>query len=65
MPAPDTQKELDGLQKLDAQTIGAVYDQYFSEIYRYVRYRLGDSTPVMCLFVYWKPSKMDSLRKQV
>ncbi len=42
MPATDTQQELDGLQKLDAQMIGAVYDQYFSEIYRYVRYRIGD-----------------------
>ena len=44
MPTTDTQKELDGLQKLDAQAIGAVYDQYFSEIYRYVRYRIGDTT---------------------
>ncbi|HNH05723.1 MAG TPA: sigma-70 family RNA polymerase sigma factor [Anaerolineales bacterium] len=43
MPPNDLQKELDGLQKLDAQTIGAVYDQYFSEVYRYVRYRIGDS----------------------
>ena len=33
---------LDGLRKLDAQAIGAIYDQYFSEIYRYIRYRLND-----------------------
>ena len=44
MPTTDIQKELDGLQRLDAQAIGAVYDQYFSEIYRYVRYRIGDTT---------------------
>lgn len=30
------------LRKLDAQTIGAIYDQYFSEVYRYVRYRIND-----------------------
>lgn len=35
---------LDGLQHLDPQAIGAVYDQYFSEIYRYVRYRVNDDT---------------------
>jgi RNA polymerase sigma-70 factor (ECF subfamily) len=35
---------LDGLHNLDQQSIGAVYDQYFSEIYRYVLYRLGDPT---------------------
>jgi RNA polymerase sigma-70 factor (ECF subfamily) len=36
------QRALDGLQKLDAQSIGAIYDQYFPEIYRYVRYRIND-----------------------
>ena len=36
------QRALDGLRKLDSQTIGAIYDRYFPEIYRYVRYRLGD-----------------------
>ena len=35
---------LNGLHNLDQQAIGAVYDQYFSEIYRYVLYRLGDPT---------------------
>ncbi len=35
---------LDGLQDLDPQAIGAIYDQYFSEVYRYVRYRLEDAT---------------------
>jgi len=35
---------LDGLRSLDPQTIGAIYDRYFSEVYRYVRYRVGDET---------------------
>jgi len=35
---------LEGLQNLDKQVIGAVYDQYFSEVYRYVLYRMGDSS---------------------
>lgn len=33
---------LKGLQNLDSQTIGEIYDQYFSEVYRYVRYRIND-----------------------
>lgn len=33
---------LAGLQQLDSQAIGAIYDQYFAEIFRYVRYRTGD-----------------------
>ncbi len=33
---------LNGLRKLDTQSIGAVYDQYFPEVYRYVRYRISD-----------------------
>jgi RNA polymerase sigma-70 factor (ECF subfamily) len=44
MPIIDEQQELKKLRELDAQTIGAVYDQYFSEIYRYVLYRIGDQT---------------------
>ena len=36
------QRELDGLRELNPQAISAVYDKYFSEVYRYVRYRLGD-----------------------
>jgi RNA polymerase sigma-70 factor, ECF subfamily len=42
MPAANDQKELENLRKLDAHAIGAVYDQYFSEVYRYVLYRVGD-----------------------
>jgi RNA polymerase sigma-70 factor, ECF subfamily len=33
---------LAGLQRLDSQAISAIYDQYFSEVYRYVRYRIND-----------------------
>ncbi len=33
---------LDGLQRLESQAISAIYDQYFSEVYRYVRYRIND-----------------------
>ena len=38
----DEQQALDGLKNLDSQIIGAVYDEYFPEVYRYVRYRLND-----------------------
>jgi RNA polymerase sigma-70 factor, ECF subfamily len=38
------QTALEGLRMLDAQSIGAVYDRYFPEVYRYVRYRIGDET---------------------
>ena len=30
------------LLRLDSQAISAIYDQYFPEIYRYVRYRIND-----------------------
>ena len=33
---------LDGLRASDPQVIGAIYDRYFPEVYRYVRYRLND-----------------------
>lgn len=44
MTAMDGKKEARNLRDLDAQAIGAVYDQYFSEVYRYVLYRLGDQS---------------------
>jgi RNA polymerase sigma-70 factor (ECF subfamily) len=44
MPLIDDDRALDGLRNLDQQAIGAIYDQYFSEIYRYVLYRIGDPT---------------------
>jgi len=40
----DEQSALSGLYKLNSQSIGAVYDQYFPEVYRYVRYRINDDT---------------------
>lgn len=44
MSAYDEHRALDGLQRLDSQAIGAVYDQFFSEVYRYVRYRIDDES---------------------
>ncbi len=38
----DSFSELDYLRSLDSQAVGAVYDRYFPEIFRYVRYRLED-----------------------
>jgi RNA polymerase sigma-70 factor (ECF subfamily) len=32
------------LRDLDPQAVGAVYDQYFGDVYRYVRYRLNDES---------------------
>jgi RNA polymerase sigma-70 factor (ECF subfamily) len=40
----DEQSALNGLRKLDSQAIAAIYDQYFTEVYRYVRYRIDDDT---------------------
>lgn len=42
MSGTDMRQELNNLRELDAKAIGAVYDQYFSEVYRYVLYRIGD-----------------------
>jgi RNA polymerase sigma-70 factor (ECF subfamily) len=44
MPLIDDDRALEGLQNLEQQAIGAIYDKYFSEIYRYVLYRIGDTT---------------------
>ncbi len=38
----ETQGELNSLRKLDPQAIGAVYDYYFQDVYRFVLYRLND-----------------------
>lgn len=38
----DERQALDGLKNLDSQIIGAIYDKYFPDVYRYVRYRLSD-----------------------
>ncbi|HEY9526449.1 MAG TPA: sigma-70 family RNA polymerase sigma factor [Anaerolineales bacterium] len=42
MSAYNEHQALEALQRLDSQAIGAIYDQYFSEVYRYVRYRISD-----------------------
>jgi len=42
MSVSHEQNELDGLRRLDPQVIGMVYDRYFPDVYRYVRYRLND-----------------------
>jgi RNA polymerase sigma-70 factor (ECF subfamily) len=44
MTVYDERHALDGLLRLDSQAIGAIYDQYFAEVYRYVRYRINDDT---------------------
>lgn len=38
------QRALNGLRTLDSQSIGAIYDKYFPEVYRYVRYRISDES---------------------
>lgn len=37
---------LEGLKTLDSQAIGALYDRYYPDVYRYVRYRLDDEAVV-------------------
>ena len=41
MPA-EAQQELDGLRRLDSQVISAVFDSYYPQVYRFVKYRLDD-----------------------
>lgn len=38
----DVHQELDGLRALDSQVIGAVYDRYFPDVYKFVYYKLSD-----------------------
>lgn len=42
----DENEEIEGLKRLDHQTIGQIYDRYFPLIYRYVQYRLSDLAQV-------------------
>jgi len=39
-----SQDEINGLRNLDSQAIGAIYDRYFPDVFRFVRYRLNDET---------------------
>jgi len=41
MPNP-VSDDLEGLKRLDAHTVSAIYDRYFPDVYRYVRFRLND-----------------------
>ena len=36
------QQVMDGLRSLNSQVISAIYDKYFNEVFRYVRYRIND-----------------------
>ena len=38
------QNELDGLRSLNSQSISAIFDRYYPDVYRFVRYRLNDET---------------------
>lgn len=42
MTSINGQQGISRLDGLDSKAIGAVYDQYFSEVYRFVLYRVGD-----------------------
>jgi len=42
MTSVEERRELNGLQELNPQVIGAVYDRYFPDVYRFVFYRLGN-----------------------
>jgi len=44
MSVYDEQSALNGLRNLDSQSIGAIYDHYFPDIHRYVRYRINDDS---------------------
>ena len=44
MPIYDDRQALNGLRDLDPQAIGAVNDQLYPEVYRYILYRLGDQS---------------------
>jgi RNA polymerase sigma-70 factor (ECF subfamily) len=37
----EKQTELEGLKNLDSQVIGAVYDRYFPDVYRFVYYKVN------------------------
>ena len=42
MALTDLDLELESLQNLDSQVVGAIYDRYFPDVYRYVYYRLNN-----------------------
>jgi RNA polymerase sigma-70 factor (ECF subfamily) len=44
MSLPAEQNELDALHRLDPQAVADVYDRYYPEVYRFVRYRVNDES---------------------
>ena len=42
MTLPAEQNELSDLKSLDPRVVGAVYDRYYPDVYRFVRFRLSD-----------------------
>lgn len=42
MPMNTEPRILTKLSDLDPQSVGAIYDRYFPDVYRYVRYRIND-----------------------
>jgi len=44
MTVYDERSALSGLRDLDSRSIGAIYDRYYPEVHRYVRYRINDDT---------------------
>jgi RNA polymerase sigma-70 factor, ECF subfamily len=40
----ESRLEQDSLGDLDSQSVTAIYNQYYPEVFRYARYRLGDET---------------------
>jgi RNA polymerase sigma-70 factor (ECF subfamily) len=40
----ESRSEQDSLGDLDSQSVSAIYNQYYPEVFRYARYRLGDET---------------------
>lgn len=44
MPMVNEERAILGLKELDRKVIGEIYEQYFSEVYRYALYRVGDAS---------------------
>lgn len=42
MPINSEQTELEALRRLDPQGISAIFDRYYPDVFRFVRYRLND-----------------------
>lgn len=40
----ENHSELEGLRRLDSQAVAAIYDRYYPDVFRYLRYRLANET---------------------